>query len=508
MEIISFEKNFIKKNKIAIFLLVVIIAITYGIKLYNLSISIDNEAAIVTADSIYSAWDSMGRIGLTFLKKILGVSVYNPYLAISTMIVLLLFICILYTSIFEYILKDLKSWHFLVFSSIFVTSPILAEQLGFVMQSVEVLIGMACLGLALLLFFKYLEDGEKNKIIFIIILLIFSFSIYQALSTVFVSFAISTVLLYYIKNKPTSKCVWFIIIKLIVVFFLSYILYYCMTLLYFKFSGISRTDYTGDQIKWGILGLKQILCNLKNYILSSYFAKNIHYNYNLLITTIFVILYALSQMLQKKYNYLFYLIIIALLISPFFMGIILGDTPSIRTELCKVYTIAFLNMFILYLLDAEKVMLFEKALMLLIVVLSINNQIIHTTRLYYTEYITNLEQYTISEKISSEIEDITGEYSPKENIIFVGRLNLNRNESCYNKSQLELVGYSFYEVSFSTSHGTYLMRNYMKTLGYNYVYPTNEQIESAELNSKSMPSWPQKGSIQKFDNYVIVKLSD
>ena len=71
-----------------------------------------------------------------------------------------------------------------------------------------------------------------------------------------------------------------------------------------------------------------------------------------------------------------------------------------------------------------------------------------------------------------------------------------------------MSGYSFFEISFSTAHGTWVMRNFMMTLGYNYKYPSDEQFIAAEEYAKTMESWPNTNSVAVHDGMIIVKLSD
>ena len=46
--------------------------------------------------------------------------------------------------------------------------------------------------------------------------------------------------------------------------------------------------------------------------------------------------------------------------------------------------------------------------------------------------------------------------------------------------ELELTGYSFFELSFGTAHGTWVMQHYLETLGIHYVYPDQDQMIEAE----------------------------
>lgn len=72
-------KNFTRNNKSNIIISSIFILSVYLIKLGTLATSIDNEAAISVSSSLYTAWLSMGRIALVYLKKVFGVGIYNPF---------------------------------------------------------------------------------------------------------------------------------------------------------------------------------------------------------------------------------------------------------------------------------------------------------------------------------------------------------------------------------------------------------------------------------------------
>lgn len=75
-------------------------------------------------------------------------------------------------------------------------------------------------------------------------------------------------------------------------------------------------------------------------------------------------------------------------------------------------------------------------------------QSVLSSRLYYTEYITNKESEIVATKISNRIEEVTGSYNPEEKIAFIGCMRLNRNNSCYQLEDLEYVGRGFLKQAF------------------------------------------------------------
>ena len=113
----------------------------------------------------------------------------------------------------------------------------------------------------------------------------------------------------------------------------------------------------------------------------------------------------------------------------------------------------------------------------------------------------------VEEKISDQIELLNLVEIPKEPIVFVGAREARKNPSCIPGNQLELIGKSFFEVSFGTEHGTWVMRNFMATLGYSYALPDGVQIAEAEQAAAEMPAWPTTGSVVMKNGIIIVKLS-
>ena len=188
------------------------------------------------------------------------------------------------------------------------------------------------------------------------------------------------------------------------------------------------------------------------------------------------------------------------------MGIILGGQPTKRTAISYPFMLGFSSM---YLFEEIRTKIKNKDVILILMVLVALipfKQSVLSSRLYYTEYITNKESEIVATKISNRIEEVTGSYNPEEKIAFIGCMRLNRNNSCYQLEDLEYVGRGFFETSFSTTHGSFLMRNYMATLGINYQCPSEDDAKIAEEYAKDMPAWPNKDSVKKVDNIVIVKL--
>lgn len=503
-------KNFTRNNKSNIIISSVFILSVYLIKLGTLATSIDNEAAISVSSSLYNAWLSMGRIALVYLKKVFGVGIYNPFLSMFMLIVLMIFSIITWGMIFDYIKNNKNKYAYWIFISIFFTAPIMAEQLGFVMQAVEVLLGINLVAISLFYTYRYFIDTPKKYYLIISVILSgIAFSIYQALTTIYVTAAICLFILYISRKDVTNpKKIWQVIILNIILFFLSYVVYFVLAKCVLSLLHIEATKYTGDQVAWGTVPVIQCIKNILKYIKGTVTDNTIFYSKVYVVLAILLVInafYGKKEKYDKRY-YIYILAIGALLVTPFLMGIILGGQPTKRTAISYPFMLGFSSM---YLFEEIRTKIKNKdAILILMVLVALVpfKQSVLSSRLYYTEYITNKESEIVATKISNRIEEITGSYNPKEKIAFIGCMRLNRNNSCYQLEDLEYVGRGFFETSFSTTHGSFLMRNYMATLGINYQCPSEDDAKIAEEYAKDMPAWPNKESVKKVDNIVIVKL--
>lgn len=506
--------DYMNNGVVSVIITAIFVLAVYGIKLCVPSTSIDNEAVISIRDSIYNAWLGMGRIGLVGFKKAMGQYIYNPVFTMA----LLVFGMILSSAIWKVVFDSVapKSDHSVspwIFSTILFTAPIIAEQFGFVMQSVEVLIAIDLCGIGLYFFFSAFSKKKKYLyLLFNILLSALAFSVYQALTTIYITAAVGMFILYLSRKETIEKSnaeVCKILITLIVSFFIAYLIYLVSSKIILAHLGIDASNYTSDQILWKTNSIKECLIFILEYVKNVILGKSIFYSVSYLILVVLMTVMCIlkrNDSLGNKY-YLYVLAHIVLFISPFFMGIILGGTPTNRTVISMPFMLAFGYMYLYYRIcdyvKSKKVLVLTMLLALIVPY----SQATESSRLYYTEYITNKEQEIISTKISYKIEEVTGQRLLDKPVAFVGALQAQRNPSCYTSDELEIVGQGFYDISFSTSHGTYLNINFLKTLGINYIMPTYEQTLIAEDVAKDMPCWPHDGSVVEVDGIVVVKLS-
>lgn len=513
--------RFLKKNTAVWIVTGFFLLITYGIKVFNVSISHDTEAIMAVPESLYSSWYSMGRFGLMAIKKVLGTYVFNPYAASFLMLVVIFLNAMLWTWLFSWIGgKDWQNKHTnWVFPVVFFTSVISAEQNGFLLQSYEVNVALLLLGLSLIFAFKWILEKKGFLSIFLLAAILCgaaAFSVYQTLVPLFTAAVAFCFLLIYDasakrEGNASAKFCFLVIGKMIMIFLVAFIIYSLVNRCILAVLQMETTPYISDQIMWGKISLEQGIENIRLHIYKVFTGNGIFYSRSFLLAYVGMILYAVVSLLKKTTcRWLYILAMLFLLASPFFMTVLMGAEPNKRSQLLLPFVVGVGFQYLVNAITNIPIPRLKSKYMFVVVSgvvgLLCLHQSMDSARLYYTQYVQYEEDVRVAEKISTQIEQLNLGEIPSEPVVFVGGRAPKKNQSCYQGSELELIGRSFFEVSYGTVHGSWVMNHFMETLGYPYMMPGEEDCKKAEQIAENMPSWPNEGSIIEQDGIIIVKL--
>lgn len=493
--------GFIKSNPFNAVLISFFLLLGYGIKLFNVTISHDTEAILSTPNDLYNSWYGMGRYGEMIIKKLLGTYWFNPYIAEFMMLVCLLVGSLLWGYLFYK--AGMKCEKFVwVFGAVWASSIITAEQTAFLLQSYEVVLSILLIAVSLLAFYKWHESKKWYYLVLSVAVLWFCFSIYQSNVAVYISGAVMLFIAFYdAAEDKTFKDHLFFILELIGIMAAALVLYYIGKAVVARL-GYPTNNYVDDQMLWGNASIKECIIAILKHIKDILTGKGIFYN--LLLPAVMLLSFVCLIFNRKKKAYFVYVIaLLTLFACPFLMTFVLGQSPSARAEMSVPFVTAFLCLYVVSKMPPINAKFYKTALIAVFIACMVQAQA--TSRLYYTEYVKGREEEALALKITDRIEKLETDLT-KTPVVFIGATELKRNDSCYDKSQLELTGYSFFEVSFSAQHGTVVMNRYLRTLGAYYAMPTTvEQLERAEQLSVNMPSWPANGSVALKEGIIIVK---
>ena len=503
-------RDYLKRNYNLWIIVFLLGLVSHGSMLLSKSIGIDTEDIITLQDLFYGGWLETGRQGLVLLKIIFGTQVFNPYFSGAATLVFMTLACVLWTYLFSYISGKEHKVANMSFSAILLFSPLITEQFYFKLQSMEITLGFCLMAVSLLLLYQMIEVNKyRSKVLcFIgaILLNVLLFSLYQVMVPLFIFGAgVCFGLHYFFSTKENEDWKDFgrFIGIYILVFLVSFVANQIITSAFF-----SGSDYLTSQIRWFSQSFKDCLINIYWHVRDVMLGKSLYYAKTFILYCVLFIVLGVLNILgskNKKAKILGVFSILLILSSPFYMTLICGNAPVVRSQLVLPFTLAFL-VYVLFLFVRDKRNV--TIALLALCILTGYTQLRYTMQLNYTDSVRYESDVRIASSIMEEINQLENEtYSYP--VVFIGKHSAELNNSCIKG---DTIGYSFFEwdtdVEPYSFFSTRRILGFMHTLGGNYIQGNVEQFTMAREHSKSMNNWPMQGSIELHDGVVIVKLSD
>lgn len=491
--------NFLKNNKFTVIINWFFILMAYGIKLFFHSISIDTEVIINNYQGQLNAWLSIGRFGLILTKKFFRLIPFNPYVACFLMLNTMFLFSIFLSFLFDFLSlkKEQKNKFIFILPCVFITSPLFTEQFNFILQGFEVSFAIFLVSLTAFFITKWvLNSGNFLYLIFGIFFMIWGFASYQAVVFLYISIILSCFYFIYASNKDKEDNKFFInfALKYAFTFLIGYVFYFIFNKIITSSMGISGV-YLDNMIDWENNGFFYCLKTIILYVLDC----------KMYIILSMPLLYFgfMNLFKNNKCKILFFLSSIALVLSPFFLCFILGHGLIARSQFSLQFVMAFAMYFLLY--NLKKIKKLKFFIVLFAVFLSFN-QAYSVANYMYTDYMKYQSEVALANKISYKIDSLQSDYGKDIPVVFVGSTHpLNTP----NESKGEVIGSSFFEWDKECEFGSnYRILGFMKTIGYPYKEPNQEQINKGKEIAKTMPSWPNQNSVVFKDDLIVVKLSD
>lgn len=533
------------------------VLLVHGSRLSSQVIGIDTEDIIRLQGDFYEGWLISGRQGLVLLKRLLGNYQFNPYYTGAMTLLLLWGAVIAFIKIWELSLESkpcrdgeiqkLTNYAWLTGAFLWISHPVLAEQFYFTLQSMEICVGFLLTAGAVYLIMCAVgrhrdghtvwEEDQSNspgrpgeqgyltgrRIILWLagtLLAMLTFTIYQAFVVFFIFGALSVLLLDVqraIWSGERLRCRQFIgrILPWAASFFLA-------------FAGGSlvgtvlcgKGDYLTSQIQWGEVTFRQNILRILKHIadvLTGYSSVYFHFVFGFLCLSSFLLslVFLWKKCKSIWLGILWMCLLLALMSTPFWMTILCGGAPVIRSQLILPAVTGYLayytlRLFVLLLSEHEGSCGKEKMLfwaVTAVCVTGIFGQSQVTLRLYYTDACRYEQDAALGRELILAVEkEAQGERYP---VVTIGSRPFSPNNACLVG---ETIGHSFFDHDTQVEPSMYWSSRrvigFFHTLGFNAAHATPEMTWQAIENSKEMPVWPEDGSVRLVDGVIIIKLSN
>ena len=450
------------------------IVLLFGLyKIINISFGYDTDLLILNPKNIMDSWLSLSRYGLVFLKYIFNLynsvdlRVFNIITYINVFVYCILFLYFLNLNRKSNTLKNVLS------IVLVVTSPILLEQFGFTLQSIEVSFGIILMMITFILTYYYLKDNN-NKYLFIIIpLLVLCFGIYQSFFNLYVLGVLISV--YKIQDNYKNN-----IIKSLIIFIVSSIIYFLVSTIVINVFDIEKSSYLTSQIGWSSGFLSTLLVVIKDFIKVIIGYGNIlNLGYAICLLTLILNIKAYKN---NRTNLVMLLLII---LSPLLLNSVSGSFLTYRSLLTLPFMVSFIFFEFYY----------NKLIRILFILLMIS-QLIHCVLLEVSDYNRYKNDVYISNKIYSDCG------ADENTIIYL--YGIEKSEENISVFKGETLGYSYFEWSIDGINlSDYRVKNFMDI--HNLKFKLGDS-SSNKVNFES--EYPMEGYYIKDDNKCYVNFGN
>lgn len=505
--------NFCHSNVAELAISAIFLIIAYGQKAFSNTFSIDTEEMISRSNALYNSWIRLERFGLLAFKYITGRYWYNNSLAGILMVLALFAAATTWAYLFSKVHNLSTKFHPALFMIPFISAPILAEMLGFLLMGDDVACALMFVSISLMCTHNAYQNRKELKTLskyalMAFVFAVFGFTIYLAMTTVFVAGTAMIALMVKGNYACKFKNIVAYVFTYICVFIASYVTYAILNKIVIATNHTFTDPYIKEQMRWGKDPIAKIIYAIVSRAKNMYLGKTIFHSKFITIALIALVLLTIVQVIRKELNTFTVIFAIAIAASPMMMSVILGTAGIARTELTYPLAGAFASMYVLhYIMQFSKKTLTTIIACILIAIIGLS-QSFTVNRLYYTEYMTYNQDYYIAQDVVRKIEVLQANRKKPLKVIFVGNHVSDYNPSEFTPNQLELIGRSMFEIGFSTLHGTWVKSGFIRsTTGFKMETPVSESAYmSAEEAAQNLPSWPSDKCTTVLDNkYIIVK---
>lgn len=524
--------SYTERVKWAILANAVLAFMTHGSILFSDRFGIDTDYMI---EGVHN-FDMIGRQGLVWSARLLGLGWFNLYLAQT---LTLLFMALI-PPVFSYLLATVCGQEkylnitLLAFGASFTVSPLWATQIYFLNQSAQVTLGCILAAVSILLLEKARPLIRRKWFLIpsAIALMQVSFSCYQVIIVIYTAGTAACFLLFCMDGTRTTKQQIQWLIYHVVLFLAGFAVYLITSRLFFLNGG----GYLENQIKWSgtgfTRGIKDCMKAIR-YTLGKNppFYTGLYGIFSLMLPAVTVLRMLGRKKIWGGSSILFILAQLFLIITPFLFILVYGGEIMDRMQLvmplsqsCLIYTVILLAG-----CGGEEKGLppfLVKGMGLILILMLYKNtmtQMSYSNRLYYTDEWRYQYDKSMAQKIYFDVKEAMEENGLEntgfDNILMVGYPSLPYNKMCVSGM---VMGRSSFSYDIKTGGLNRERIGYcMKVNGFPiYSYFTEGEEAAFKAYYKDyfaeqidqMPAYPDKGYIQYMSDdtigleYLVVKL--
>ncbi len=497
-------RRFLIQNKGAIIAAFVFAVVCYGFMLTHFTIGIDEETWIMNTDPelIKNVWVQQGRFGLFLFDSVVTpMGGYIPFFSDFFGVVLWTAAGVLFAFCVTLFWGEFSRFSVFVFCAMFPSVPLAAgEILSFSMFSLQQGLAMLLAAFGVLCIFLYFRLKARGLLAAGAALALVATSFYQAFAGVFLTALAAYALICVLREeKPRYAVIMKNVLWGLCAVAVGVGIYALMNAYLTTYVAPGGQGYLSDGlIGWGNSD-NPLLITIRNSGAVLFGVKTYGGSVILAVTTLFLIFTGVCVARKKggKHKALLLLACMLLLVSPFFMALLLAQPAVMGRTLLALPFAMGIELFLVVNL-VRKTRILRVVLNLVVCVLLLMNAG-YMNLMFFNGYLVYEKDKATSAQMMERVSAL-GYNRAEAPVIFVGKLDRS----------FEPVPDSSVTGSFFSWDGGNNGRlfEFFKIAGYPILPYTRDQFVQGVQNAADMPCWPMEGSVQKIGDCILIKLSE
>lgn len=490
--------HFVLRYKWTFTLCFIICVFAYAYNLMNFSLGVDEEREMVrsigTLENVKELSLREGRLGLYLFKKLENVDgTFTAFVGEILAVIFIFLNIVVATKCFEVVSKKpIRKSAIVVFGGMLATLPFInAEIMSYSMMNAGVYFSSMLITTALLLVAVFYENKKKSRMWLALVLTVAALFFTEAHNVWFITGTVLINLIWVIANQNVKWVDWLKYVLHYVGLYISAFAIYMVVR-----SVIGENGYVGGYIQWQNGEFFEVLKGIIDWIVMVLTNKNLPGAIYLLVGIFifigFIGIYVSQQKLSRAWLILF--LSLCLLFAPFLLCFVAGGKMPYRTMGSLMLLEAGMWFVVMNFIERKVI---ARYVLLVTAGVMIWKQSVWMNRIFYGADLCAELDMQMGYSIGEEIEKIAETKQIDKPVVFVGRVQHNSP----NIYKIDAVGQSiFYREP--SRYKVYLMRY----LGFDFLQPTEKQVLEAKELAEDMNVWPLDGSVQEFDDVIVVRL--
>jgi hypothetical protein len=502
--------DFCRANMLLIASITFAMFCTYGIKLWFYSIGIDTELVMAGYGSGRpNTGATMGRWGGDIFSRFYGlfqIKEINPWLGYFLGFVLFWLAAIEWCYFINIFSARRGANNSLIpFAVVFSTMQVWIEMFYFPGWQIQFMLFL-CPVITYLLYKGFL-DSEYIKIAAGAVILLLLVSTYQSMVLLF-CFAVFAGFILFQENSDYDKKVYALLcLKLFICLIVVLALYLLGNTIVLTIYNTQQNGYIDRMIRWGKDPAASNLTAIKNYFFNLMLGRSRINSFNYLLPAVILfIAQAICTAFRRitaGRRALFILAAAGIPLTFCVLPIAGAYSPPLRSQ----YALPFALGFMLYYLVIHYKKFFAAIVFAAAVVIGMFQAQIGS-QMYYSDYM----RYQEDVRLAGDFARMLSSFEDADNTIPVAFVGKIRAASKFKRNYIEgeIVGRSFWGLQGAWTSSPIDGLSFMRTIGLNYPFPNQAQLDAALAAWPSMPSYPDEGCVRFLPevNVIVFKLSN